>query len=121
MAYDDLLIRPHARKRMGQRNISRPMIEEILAQGEKLRHYPHTKPLPKDLIMGWVEGEAELGTYERGRPVHVVAADDDEREITVVITCYEPDPELWADDLRWKKDWKSADDTYRESPPEELQ
>jgi hypothetical protein len=33
------------------------------------------------------------------RPIHAVAADDPESDITVVITAYQPAPQLWAPTL----------------------
>jgi len=41
-------------------------------------------PYPSRLVLGWI------GT----RPVHVVAADNDDDQLTVVITVHEPDPDL---------------------------
>jgi hypothetical protein len=42
-------------------------------------------------------------TIEDERPIHVVAADDPESDITVVITVYQPDPELWQSDFRTRQ------------------
>ena len=43
-----------------------------------------------------------LGWYEE-RPLHVVAADDETSEETVVITLYRPAPEKWSDDFRTRQ------------------
>ena len=52
--------------------------------------YPTDAPYPSRLILGW-SGQ---------RPLHVVAADDLRSDITVVITVYQPAPQLWAPDFR---------------------
>ncbi len=38
-----------------------------------------------------------------GRVLHAVAADDAERDETIVITTYEPDPDEWGQDYRTRK------------------
>ena len=50
-----------------------------------------------------MDSPARHGTYDRGRPIHVVAADDKRGDITYVLTVYEPDPDLWTDDFREKQ------------------
>jgi hypothetical protein len=35
--------------------------------------------------------------------LHVVAADHDEANETIIITVYEPDPTIWDDDFRSKR------------------
>ena len=52
-------------------------------------------PLPSCLVLGWVNGGE--------RPMRVVAADDEEEDVTYVITVYEPDPNIWTDDFREKQ------------------
>ena len=55
------------------------------SDGEVIATYPDDTPLPSRLVLGW------LGD----RPLHVVAADNDTDQVTVVITVYEPDPAIW--------------------------
>lgn len=43
-----------------------------------------------------------LGTGA-GRVLHVVAADDEERDETIVITTYEPDPHEWEADFKTRR------------------
>jgi hypothetical protein len=90
-----LKLRQHAHERSFQREISREDIRHVLETGETIREYPEDKPFPKYLVLGWTE---------RGRPIHVVAADDEAEGVTYVITVYEPDPDLWTDDFREKQD-----------------
>jgi len=89
-----LKLRKHAHERSFQRNISRDEIRRVLEAGEVLREYPEDTPLPSYLVLGWIEDD---------RPIHVVAADDEEEDVTHVITVYEPDPDLWTDDFRQKQ------------------
>jgi len=90
-----LKLRKHAHERAFQRKISRDDIRHVLQTGETIKKYPDDTPLPSYLVLGWTEGN---------RPIHVVAADDEEEDVTYVITVYEPDPDLWTDDFRQKHD-----------------
>ncbi|PJF26427.1 MAG: hypothetical protein CUN53_07885 [Phototrophicales bacterium] len=78
---------------MFERNISLDDVREVVAHGEVIRVYPADKPFPSRLILGWT-GK---------RPIHVVAADNDEQNI-IIITVYEPDPDLWETDFKTKKE-----------------
>lgn len=86
----------HAQERRFKRGFTRDDVRRVLGTGEVIDEYPTDNPLPSYLVLGWIEDEDER------RPVHVVAADDDERDVTYVITVYEPDPDLWTDDFRRK-------------------
>jgi len=90
-----LRLRKHAHERSFQRSISRDDIRHVLETGEIIQEYPDDRPLPSYLVLGWTENES--------RPIHVVAADDEEEDVTHVITVYEPDPDLWTDDFRKKQ------------------
>jgi hypothetical protein len=58
-----------------------------------IREYADDTPHPSRLILGWRDE----------RPLHVVAADDEDANETYIITVYEPDPDVWNDDFRSKK------------------
>lgn len=90
-----LKIRRHAQERRFQRGITREEIRHVLETGEVIAEYPRDTPLPSRLMLGWVEDGA--------RPLHVVAADDEDEDVTYVITVYEPDPDIWTDDFRQKQ------------------
>jgi len=90
-----LKLRQHAHERSFQREISRDDIRHVLETGETIREYPEDKPFPKYITLGWTE---------EGRPIHVVAADDEDEGVTYVITVYEPDPDRWTDDFRKRTD-----------------
>lgn len=93
MAYAKLIFRQHALQRMFERGIDAKDVRQVIEQGEVIKEYLDDKPYPSRLILGWQEG----------RPLHVVAADDDNTLETIVITVYEPDPVLWQADFRRRK------------------
>lgn len=88
-----IALRLHAAKRMVHRRIRMAEVEQALAEGEVIEEYPEDEPFPSRLILGWIAG----------RPLHIVAADDAEGDVTHVVTAYEPDPERWDDGFRKRK------------------
>jgi hypothetical protein len=76
-----------------ERRISVDDVRRALAGGETIEQYAQERPYPSRLVLGWVGGQ----------PLHVVAADDPARDLTVVITAYEPDPKLWEPDFRRRR------------------
>lgn len=80
-------------RRMLQHRISSGQVREALERGERIEEYPDDVPLASYLVLG--EGG--------GRMLHVVAADDEVRGETIVITTYEPDPNEWEADLKTRK------------------
>jgi len=98
-----LRLRDHAIERSFQREISRADIRHVLESGEIFDREPDANPFPKYYVIGWVDSPARHGTYDRGRPIHVVAADNERADITYVLTVYEPDPDLWTDDFQEKR------------------
>jgi hypothetical protein len=83
----------HALLRMVERRISVDDVRRALADGETIEQYVEERPYPSRLVLGWVGGQ----------PLHVVAADDPARDLTVVITAYQPDPKLWEPDFRRRR------------------
>jgi hypothetical protein len=61
------------------------VMETVLA-GEIIHEYPEDKPHPSVLIFGFTRNR---------RPIHVVAAYVPNEDKALVITAYEPSPELW--------------------------
>lgn len=109
------------------RDIPPEQVRKVFDKGKVLRRYPEDEPLESYLVYSKVPRLGQSGgandpeelTVEQGdenllRPVHVVAADNDEREITIVITVYVPDDDKWEDDYRWKKSWTTVENTWRE-------
>ena len=110
--YDEIAFTGDARRALLDRDITVECVMYTLHQGMVLRIYPETVPVAR-LLLAWVDQEAMLGTYERGRPIHVVASNNNQSKQTVVITAYEPDPSLWTDQFRWKRTWKDVTHTRR--------
>lgn len=90
MSYPNVVFRVHAVQRMAQRTISVAEVRTVLSSGETIEDYPNDTPYPSRLMLGW------SGT----RPLHVVAADDDANQETIVITAYVPDATQWSADFR---------------------
>lgn len=90
MASYKLVFRVHAIQRMFQRGVDNEQVRQVLENGEVIENYPEDSPYPSRLVLGWAGR----------RPLHVVAADNDESRETIVITVYEPSPG------EWKKDFK---------------
>ena len=88
-----LVFRVPAVERMAERGISASDVRHVLDSGEVIADYPGDVPYPSRLVLAW------LGA----RPVHVVAADNHDDQITIVITVYEPDPALWESDFRTRR------------------
>ena len=57
------------------------------------RKHPDDTPYPSALLLG------HAGT----KAIHVVYADDAEEGVRIVITAYEPDPEIWNEDLKTRR------------------
>lgn len=93
MTYNRLVFRVHAIQRMFQRHFNEEDIRRGLESGEVVEEYPDDKPYPSRLVLGW------LGS----RPIHVVVADNDEAQETIVITVYEPEPDEWESDFKRRK------------------
>jgi hypothetical protein len=88
-----LFFRRHALQRMAERKITVEDVKRVLKTGETIASYPEDRPYPSRLVLGWI------GT----RPLHVVVADNDEDNVQIVITVYEPDPTLWEDDFKRRR------------------
>lgn len=97
MPFFPLTFSDRANEQLFARNFQRRDVVHALRTGEVLRQYPTDEPYPSYLILAWTE-------EENARPIHVVAADDREAETTIIITVYEPDPAIWTDDFRRKRD-----------------
>ena len=87
--YKQLVFRIHALRQMFQRRISDSEIQEILAGGVIIENYPDDTPYPSCLVSGIVNR----------RPIHVVMAYNNVEREAIVITAYEPDPEVWSENF----------------------
>jgi len=83
----------HAVQRMFQRRISEEVVLGLLDSGETIEVYSGDTPYPSRLILGW----------DGRRAIHLVIADNVEKNETIVITVYEPEPDQWEDGFRRRK------------------
>ncbi len=88
-----IVFRVHALERMFERGIGVSEVVEILDTGETIALYEDDRPYASRLVLGW----------SGGRPLHIVAADAATDQITVVITVYQPDSNLWTSDFRSRR------------------
>lgn len=68
--------------------ISDAEVEQAILSGIIIEDYPEDKPYHSLLI---------LGRTHSGRPLHTVAAWSEEENICILVTVYEPDPDLWIE------------------------
>jgi hypothetical protein len=80
-------------QRMFQRQIDADQVRQVVFAGAVVEAYPADTPYPSRLMLGW----------SRGRPQHVVVADNTIDDEIVIITAYEPDPAQWDPDFRRRK------------------
>ncbi len=93
MQYQDLIYRIHARQSMFTRSISDECVEHILQNGEVIEDYPSAFPFPAKLL---------LGSCNR-RFIHVVAAEDSDKQQVIVITAYEPTLDKWEPNMKIRR------------------
>lgn len=63
-------------------------VYEAVCNGDSIEEYPDDKPYPSILMHG---------RTSTGRPLHVICAYDEGDNLTIVVTVYQPNPELWID------------------------
>ena len=94
---DRVLYSAHAIREMRDEElgpIADAEVYELVCDGEIIEQYPDDTPYPSCLVYGTTIG---------GRPLHTVCAFDSESTSVVIVTVYQPDPELWEDFIRRKK------------------
>lgn len=77
---------------MFERTISDDEVVTVLESGETINEYPDDTPYPSKLMKGTVSD----------RVLHVLIAENIPENEIVVITVYEPDPNLWDSEFRRK-------------------
>ncbi len=80
-----LVFRQHAIRRMFERTVSVEDIAAVLAGGKVIEGYQDDTPYPSALWLGFVGA----------RPLHVVCAENSIQDERIIVTVYEPDPDLW--------------------------
>ena len=93
MTFPKLVFRVHAIQRMFDRHIAVKNVRDVLETGELIECYADDKPCPSYLVLG----------FAGPRPIHVVAANDDREERTVVITGDEPMADQWDSAFKRRK------------------
>jgi hypothetical protein len=78
---------------MVQRGITTDDVRHAIASGTVIEEYPTDTPYPSRLILGFVQGRA----------LHVVAAFDAMAQEMIVVTAYDPDPNLWDAEYKRRK------------------
>jgi hypothetical protein len=78
---------------MFERGIGRDEVKSVIARGEAIAEYPVDSPYPSRLMFRF------LG----GRPIHVVAALDEDGRTCIVVTAYIPGPDQWQPDFRTRR------------------
>jgi len=82
----------HAVERMFERDISEDDVRTVLLDGEEIEAYRNT-PYPSRLLLGW------CGT----RAIHVVVDENRQDDECIVVTTYEPQPDLWEFGFKRRK------------------
>lgn len=77
----------HAIQKMFQRNIHKSEIDNVIKSGKIIKEYPEDSPFPSFLLLG----------FNENRPLHIVIAFNKSENICIIVTVYEPDPNLWED------------------------
>jgi hypothetical protein len=85
--------RVHAVRRMFERGISKQDVELVLETGEVITSYPDDTPYPSRLVLGVVNGRA----------LHVVVAINEQENMDIVITVYEPNVDVWESDFKRRR------------------
>lgn len=88
-----IIYRQHAIKRMHERAISELEVEQAIENGTIIEAYPNDTPYPSALLLG------NAGCKD----VHVVYADSTDENLRIIITVYEPNLEIWLEDLRTRR------------------
>jgi len=81
-------------QRLAEREISQDSVLRVLSSGERIKDYPDDKPYPSALFLGWI----------KNRPLHVVAALDEDNDWAYIITAYEPSLEFFEPDYKKRRE-----------------
>jgi hypothetical protein len=93
MECSSLVFSGHAVRRMFERGIREDAVLAVIQSGEVIAEYPDDVPFPSYLILGFVGGQS----------VHVALALDAAKRTCHVVTAYVPNPGLWSDDFKTRR------------------
>ncbi len=85
--------RKHVFQRMLERGVSKSDVKKVLLEGELINSYDYDQPFPSALFFKKVNN----------RPLHVVAALDDNNRKVYIITAYEPSVDLFESDYKTRR------------------
>ena len=94
MRCSHLIISRHAIERMFQRSIPLEVVRHIIENGDCIATYPHDMPYLSQPMLG----------FEKGEPIHIAVARDEESGDCFVITVYRPELAIWNDDFRTRRE-----------------
>jgi len=78
---------------MFERGISTQDVKNALQTGEVIVNYPDDNPYPSRLVLG----------FANGRALHVVVARNEQDDMDIVITVYEPNLDVWESDFKRRR------------------
>ncbi len=85
--------RKHVLQKLAERNISQDSVIEVILNGERIQDYTEDRPFPSALFLAYVGG----------KPLHVVAAYDETKRLSYIITAYEPSLDVFESDYKTRK------------------
>lgn len=88
-----IVLTRHAFEQAFARGIDIEEIHDVVRDGVVIAEYPEDRPFASRLLLG----------FAGDRPLHVVAANDEEGSITYVITAYEPDAQSWDESFNRRR------------------
>ena len=94
---EPILYTRHARDEMEAEEfgeIKEREVYEAILEGKIIESYPEDEPYPSCLIFGKTSEE---------RPLHILCAYAKEPDTGIIITVYQPHPEMWEDFERRKQ------------------
>ena len=94
MDFGRIVFSGHALRGLVRRGIAIRNVRTVLTHGEVIAEYADDRPFPSRLLLGFVDG----------RPIHVVAAYDEETRTCIIVTAYRPGSGLWNDDFRTRSE-----------------
>lgn len=92
---DRVLYSAHAKFEMENEEFGKIIdseVEETITNGSIIKEYHDDKPYPSALIFGYTK---------KKRPIHVVCAFNKDEKNVIIITVYQPDPDVWKEN-KWR-------------------
>lgn len=94
MDYSRIIFSAHAIQRMFERCLTKNDVLNVLDKGKVIKSYPEDKPHPSHLVLGFADE----------KPLHIVVGVDQSASTAIIVTVYEPDPELWNNNFQTRRE-----------------